>query len=187
MNIFYLDTYPPDAAKALYDKHAVKMSLEYTQILTTAAMEAGAPEWDCPYSPTHTHHPCVQWAASHVDNYRWLLRLAEATYQTYRFRYGNTHACEKVHQWCRTTGKMYLPEAGASKGVLRTEPPQCMPERFQCSNTVRAYRRYYSIGKRDLDSYTGVERPEWIDRIRRAHDLREEKRRIVQENAPNIY
>ena len=49
MNIFVVDTYPVLAARALCDRHVVKMVLETAQILST--ISGG------PYRPTHQNHP----------------------------------------------------------------------------------------------------------------------------------
>lgn len=61
MNIFALDDDPALAARALHDRHIVKMALETAQILCTVAHGLGLP---APYKPPHKNHPCTVWAGT---------------------------------------------------------------------------------------------------------------------------
>ena len=74
MNIFVLDTDPRKAAQYLCDKHVVKMTLEYAQILSVYNQHK-----DGVYRPTHLKHPCVLWAGKSIANYQWLWDHAKST------------------------------------------------------------------------------------------------------------
>ena len=64
MNIFYLSPDPAICAQYHVDKHAVKMILEYSQLLSTAHHVLD-PDTDLApyiYKPTHKNHPSAVWA-----------------------------------------------------------------------------------------------------------------------------
>jgi hypothetical protein len=159
MNIFVLDTDVIRCAQAHYDKHVVKMCLEYAQILSTSARMRG---FDHPgYKSTHVNHPCVKWAAEDARNWNWLLWLAYELGREYESRYGKVHAS--------TEALRLLPEELlVSAELSHAEAPKyfalAMPEEFYDDDAVQAYRNYYRIGKRDLASYRApAVPPSWLN------------------------
>ena len=157
MNIFVLDTDVQACARAHYDRHVVKMCLEYAQILSTAARLRGF-EHDG-YRSTHQNHPCVCWAAEEPRNWAWLYRLAQALGSEYSDRYGRVHAS--------TLALQSLPTELSERAAIRPDVPfnfvLAMPEEFQGDDPVEAYRAYYRKGKAHLIAYRApAVVPSWL-------------------------
>ena len=131
MNIFFLHKDPSRAAKAQCDKHVVKMVLETTQMLSTAARRNG---FDIGYKAAYPSHPMTKWVGDNNYNFSWALEHAQELSKEYFARYGKFHACQKVID-------KFLPLKGSY--INFSEPPQCMPDEFKCDDYVRAYRNYY--------------------------------------------
>ena len=146
MNIFVLDRNPMRAAQVHYDKHVVKMCLEYAQILSTVS--------GCSYKPTHKNHPCVKWAAAAPEHYSWLYILAIELGREYTARYGKTHAS--------TLKLLELPEPRPM--TTPTWFALAMPNEYKCDDPVESYRQYYRTAKRDLASYRAPAiEPSWLN------------------------
>lgn len=88
MNIFRPHPSPTDSARALADRHVVKMALESAQLLST--ITGG------PYKPTHAAHPCTLWASASRANAAWLLAHGRALCDEYARRFGKVHKCAAV-------------------------------------------------------------------------------------------
>lgn len=88
MNIFRPDPSPTLSARALADRHVVKMALETTQLLSTVT--------GGPYKPTHAAHPCTLWAGASRVNAAWLLAHGRALCDEYARRFGKVHGCAAV-------------------------------------------------------------------------------------------
>jgi hypothetical protein len=131
MNIFFLHKDPSRAARMQCDKHVVKMVLETTQMLSTAARRNG---FDIGYKAAYPSHPMTRWVGDNNYNFSWALEHAQELSKEYFARYGKFHACQKV-----------INEFLSLKGsyINFSEPPQCMPDEFKCDDYVRAYRNYY--------------------------------------------
>jgi hypothetical protein len=153
MNIFYLDEDPAAAAQFHNDSHCVKMILESAQMLSTAARENGVNEG---YKPCFRHHPCTQWAANSLSNWRWLRRLALELDTEYKWRYENSedHKSAKVVRG--------LPEPNLPRNGF-TELAQAMPDYCKKSDPVRAYRTYYREEKSHLAEWTKRGKPGWYE------------------------
>lgn len=154
MNIFYLNENPKQAAKDLFDEHVLKMSIESAQLLCTAHWETGA---EAPYKRTHKNHPSAIWTRASVDNYMWVVEHGLAICEEFTERYGKDHKTRLVLEWCKENIPN-IPNTGF------TQPPQCMPEEYHCSNPVQAYRDYYihdklprGLGWRKLNNT-----PSWV-------------------------
>jgi len=112
MNIFYIDKDPRVAAKAMTNKHVVKMILESAQLLCTAhrmldgyeatvKSKSGSnlKKWkhfnetydNLLYKSTHANHPSAIWVRESVENYNWLYEHFIALGNEYKSRYDNTH------------------------------------------------------------------------------------------------
>jgi hypothetical protein len=133
MNIFALDNSPIKSAIYLCDKHVVKMILESTQMLCSAHQYFG--DW-APYKLAYPNHPCTIWVRSSLSNYLWLVYHAKTLCIEYGFRYGKTHSCEEIIDWCENN----LPPI-EDVGLLPFV--QAMPEKYKGDNAILAYRRYY--------------------------------------------
>lgn len=93
VNLFASDADPTESARALADRHVVKMTVETAQILW-AALHLAAPGRMPPggYRPTHLGHPCVRWAAATRANFEWAVAHGFALSAEYGHRYGRWHA-----------------------------------------------------------------------------------------------
>jgi hypothetical protein len=132
MNIFAVDRDPGVAARALCDRHVVKMTLETAQILCTVVHGLGG---RAPYKPTHARHPCVMWAGARRANYDWLVEHGLALAAEFRRRFGGVHKSERVIEWAA--------ERGPKIKGRRQSFVQTMPEIYRGNDPVEAYRRFY--------------------------------------------
>lgn len=158
MNIFFLDRDPNRAAQAHFDKHVVKMCIEYAQLLSTAHHVLGTNlSTSALYKSCYVSHPCAIWVRKSPRNYEWLLELFEATLNEYTFRYGKTHATDRLYNSLQTLPK--FPDMAAPW----SDPPQCMPDIHQQLCTVSAYRDYYRRGKSShLHRWRNRKAPQWF-------------------------
>ena len=179
MNIFVLDYNPETCARYHCDKHLVKMITEHNQILGSIAYTARGvfrkaditPEFvrktfvgfprkqedrPHPYGIGYRNHPCTQWAAKSLDNYRWLTELTAEMCKEYTRRYGRKHAGEEINRWY-ATNHPNLPIIGM------TPFPQAMPEDCKHPDAVTAYRNYYKKHKVRFAKWAHSETPEWFN------------------------
>lgn len=145
MNIFVLDSNPRRAAEMQCDKHIVKMSIEYAQLLSAAHHMWNTPHADILYKLTHKNHPSTKWVSSHPEHYRWTYDLACATWDEYTRRYGKIHGSARLRDILAETPDM----TGCG---YATPPPQCMPDECRVSGdswecVVAAYQQYYRVAK----------------------------------------
>lgn len=147
MNIFYLHDSPFTSARAMTNKHVIKMILESAQLMCTAHHELdgdSAPQ-DL-YKPTHKNHPSAIWTRASIDNYMWLYMHFIALSAEYKKRYNKTHATYK-----KLDGVLSMPPKNI-KDTGFTQPPQAMPDVYKDVDSVQAYRRYYLNEKIHDDS-----------------------------------
>jgi len=176
MNIFVLDTDPEKCAKYHCDKHLSKMITEHNQILGSISYIArgvnskkeitedfvkkvfsnfprrnGADPH--PYGIGYKTHPCTQWAAKSLGNYRWLTSLNHEMCLEYTRRYGKKHAGEEINRWY-ASNHPELPMLGL------TPFAQAMPDFCKDPDTVKAYRNYYATHKVYFAKWKS-EDPDW--------------------------
>jgi hypothetical protein len=136
MNIFYLHQNPEVSAKAMTNKHVVKMILESAQMLSTAHQLLDGPS-DKFYKAAYMNHPSTVWVRQNVHHYMWLLNHFIALSNEYTIRYGKQHATYiKL-----STLLSNPPKAIANKKFM--QPPQAMPDIYKDVDSIQAYRRYY--------------------------------------------
>lgn len=152
MNIFILDMDHDKCAAYHNNKHVVKMILEQTQILSACHHIHNSEQAKNLYRLTHAKHPCVKWACESSANYEWLYNLTVALMKEYTFRYGKTHACERLLPM--------LNNNPCPKGCL-TPFAQAMPYDVKHSDPVIAYRNYYIKYKGHLAEWKNRSVPEW--------------------------
>lgn len=178
MNIFVLDLDPVKCAEYHCNKHLVKMITEHNQILGSIAYSrrgilkkkeitqefvqkvfAGFPRktesGPHPYGIGYLNHPCTQWAAKSLDNYRWLTTLTAEMCKEYTRRYGKKHAGEEINRWY-ASNHPELPIIGL------TPFAQAMPD--DCKNSadpVSAYRNYYRKHKSHIAKWPDGKIPHW--------------------------
>lgn len=154
MNIFYTDRDPVVCAKDHCDKHVVKMILEYAQLLSTAHRCNGNDN-EVLYKVTHKNHPSAIWTRENTKHYDWLYRLWEALSAEYTNRYGKVHK-----SWDRLSTALRDSPRGIPSGDY-TDPPQCMPDEYKCTDTVKAYRNYVRLGK-EFAVWKYTMTPKWV-------------------------
>jgi len=176
VNIFYVDHDPDKAAKALVDKHVVKMILESAQLLSTAHRVLDGKEYvklsetgrkkkvyvlpdardGIMYQATHINHPSAVWCRTSVENYNWLVEHFFSLLYEYEFRYGREHKCKQM------TYDLQSPPFNL-KAWDWTPMPSCMAEEYIISeDPLTNYRNYYKIGKARMHSWKNRQPPEWI-------------------------
>lgn len=148
MNIFVLDLNPALAAEYHCDRHVPKMILESAQMLSTA-LQTG-------YKPTHKTHPCTLWVKESRQNAMWLISLATALNEEWRYRW----------QW-KHNHKSYdlIQELAKDLSILPDEPmtpfAQAMPDRYKSNDAVQSYRQYYIYEKADIATWKYTQKPHW--------------------------
>ncbi len=171
MNIFYLSHKPSRCARWHCDKHVVKMILETTQLLYTAHwFLEGTPDFgSAPFrknvaergyrSIKNKNHPCAIWVRESLEHYMWLCMFGAYLCDEYKFRFGpqKRHSCEEHLYWLAANWPPSIPPVGWR------QPPQAMPEEYQKSNSIAAYRAYYLGPKKNLLTYTRRSKPHWIN------------------------
>ena len=165
MNIFVLDECPIQSAQMQCDKHIVKMPLETAQMLCSVWHRYGEGD-KVPYKEAHKKHPCTLWTGDNAGNYSWLWKHGMELCFEYTRRYNKIHKCQQV-----------IMDLALSNRVLNfddkswdiTPHPQCMPDEYKStelrihSNAVRAYRRYYVNGKKDIAKWEKSRpMPDWF-------------------------
>lgn len=141
MNIFFIHDNPVTAAKAMTNKHVVKMILESAQLLSTAHHildGEDSPYKDLLYRQTHHNHPSSVWVREASANYLWLYEHFVALGNEYTERYG------KIHKSIRQLGDIL-------KNTPTNIPQQTMtPVKLAIAGTewhsedpVLSYRNYY--------------------------------------------
>lgn len=155
MNIFVLDTDPVLCAAYHCDKHAVKMCIEYAQLLSTGARQLGLNHDG--YKSTHENHPCTRWVSDGVDNWLWTYDLAVALGAEYSRRYGRVH---------KSTEALRLLPYDLRSIVKRHRPSwfiAVVPEQFMHNDdAVETYRDYYATDKASFARWKDGAVPGWF-------------------------
>jgi hypothetical protein len=177
MNIFYLDNDPVACAEMHVDKHAVKMILEYAQLLSTAhrvldgTLQVGLSakgrkktSYVLPdmrdsmlYSATHVNHPSAIWVRQSDSNYNWLYSMFVALMSEYTYRYGRVHATDRL------SAMLSVAPTNIPKGAF-TEPTPAMPDIYKVSgDAIQSYKNYYIGDKSRMFSWKNRNKPSWIE------------------------
>jgi hypothetical protein len=181
MNIFALDTDVNLAAQYHVNRHAVKMIVEYSQLLSTAhRILDGVSEqrlsktgrrttsWRLEdereqilYLASHVNHPSGVWCRKTSENYKWLHSLLVALTKEYTYRYGNIHKVESSG----LLDKLGQLPNNIPIGEL-TPVSLAMPDEYKLPDFVESYRNYYRNGKKHLHNWIGRvnsrNQPSWI-------------------------
>jgi hypothetical protein len=177
MNIFYLNPNPTLCAQMHVDKHAVKMILEYAQLLSTAHRVIDGVEFvddssgrkikrwklndsrdNILYKATHINHPSAIWVRHSCDNYTWLRSLLYQLCKEYTYRYGKVH---KVEASGLMVALWYAP-INIRVGVF-TEPTPAMPTEYIVEgNSMLSYHAYYNGAKQNLFAWKNRTVPSFI-------------------------
>lgn len=160
MQMFILDDDFSLNAQYYVDRHVCKIQTEIAQLLSTCwHLTADRSLPDFIFKPTHENHPCSKWIRTSVDNYHWSINLGLALHDEYNYRYsgnGKYQRESQIFNWCKQNTPD-LPLIGL------TVFAQAMPEKYQQSNTIEAYRNYYRIEKAHLFKWKKRKQPYWIN------------------------
>jgi len=179
MNFFNLDKDPHTCAKYHLDKHVVKMSIEYPQMLSSAhrildgiqyqgksKTGRNVKRWRHPdenmenilYKVCHVHHPTSVWVRESKANYdhmynTWLELLREYTY-----RYGKIHL-----SGAKLAEPLKLAPINISSDPYCDPPPamSAYPDCIVEGDSVTSYRNYYREAKSGFAKWTKRSKPEW--------------------------
>ena len=179
MNIFYLSHDVTECAEQHVDKHAVKMVLEYAQLLSTAHRFLDGSKYigrspsgrkqvrfildddreHLMYSATHINHPSGIWVRKSNNNYLWLAELLSELCAEYTYRYGKVHKCER-------DGLMHMLLDRVPDNIPQgpfSEPTPAMPDEFKVNgSSIESYRKYYIGAKARMFNWKNRNTPEWI-------------------------
>ena len=173
MNIFFIHADPVISAKAMTNKHVVKMILESAQMLSTAHLildgvqktglsksgrkqvQYDHPLKDSLYKATHSNHPSSVWCRATSANYQWLYNHFIALCNEYTDRYGKIHITEIKLAKILSNTPTNIHTAGLS------EMPQAMDDVYKVhGDSVAGYRKYYEATKLklqvDIERYENV-------------------------------
>ena len=176
MNIFALDNNPIMAARALCDKHIVKMPVESAQMLSTAHRVLDGSlytelsknnrkikRWKLSderegllYKASFINHPCTQWTIFCHENYIWHSIHAKELCLEYSRRYGKTHGSQEVIDYC----SFRIPEN--IRIGSQTHFARAMPDTYKNENgAVQSYRNYYLFEKANFAKWKNGNVPYW--------------------------
>jgi hypothetical protein len=141
MNIFYIHENPTISAKAMSNKHVVKMILESAQLLSTAHHILDKSTSSELYKPTHKNHPSAIWVRQSYKNYQWLYNHFVSLCEEYTKRYNKVHKTEE-----KLKSILYYAPTNI-KNKEFTAPPCAMPDKYKDGNSVSSYRKYYEAEK----------------------------------------
>lgn len=152
MNIFYLHDNPEVAARAMTDKHVVKMILESAQLLSTAhhVLDGDNVMPKNIYKPTHRNHPSAIWVRETIGNYLWLRDHLWHLLQEYGRRYNKSHA---DHKTFNVFLNLKYPPINI-KNDFNTTPIRCAitnKAHVVDGDGVLSYRNYYIAEKLKTD------------------------------------
>ena len=179
MNFFNLDKDPHTCATYHLDKHVVKMSIEYPQMLSTAhrildgvqyqgksKTGRNVKRWRHPddgmesvlYKVCHVNHPTSVWVRESKANYDHMYDTWLALLREYTYRYGKIHL---------SGSKLSVPLKYAPSNIPRQkycDPPPAMKAYPDCiveGDSVASYRNYYREAKSGFAKWTKRPIPEW--------------------------
>ena len=171
MNLFILAMDPVEIAKAMMNKHIVKIILEAANVVAVA-MRLVDPKNPCnalpimeKYGRSHHNHPVCVWCRESRANYLWTLELLDAMHDEWRFRFG--HPETRVHKSYAVALELrrHVPHEHAFARVGRTPFALVMPDEYKAKDgdPVASYRAYYmSPDKRRLANWGKLrDRPSW--------------------------
>lgn len=172
MNIFFLSMSIMRCAKSHFDKHVIKMILEYCQLLSTAWHILDPYNANIHlnngliYKKTHFNHPCAVWVRKHINNYNYVARLGIQLCHEWRFRYKHNkiHGSESklifLYNNPPKIDNYYIDKTKKNPKSLSLPLPQAMPDKYKINkksvhSAVNAYRNYYkSDDKKHIANWT---------------------------------
>ena len=162
VNFFFLDKNPKLNAQYYCDKHVNKIMIEICQLLSNVLHNNT--NLKPPYKKT-TNIPITlapyKWANYSKGNYIYLLNLAEALLNEYKFRYDkNEHKTEKVIEWLKDNIPNHFKHKKRTK-LFYTKNIEIFHKYIK--DDVDCFRYIYVNYKCKNDKWTKREKPKWFD------------------------
>ena len=162
VNFFFLDKNPKLNAQYYCDKHVNKIMIEICQLLSNVLHNNT--NLKPPYKKT-TNIPITlapyKWANYSKGNYIYLLNLAEALLNEYKFRYDkNEHKTEKVIEWLKNNIPNHFKHKKRTK-LFYTKNIDLFHKYIK--DDVDCFRYIYVNYKCKNDKWTKREKPKWFD------------------------
>jgi hypothetical protein len=162
VNFFFLDKNPKLNAQYYCDKHVNKIMIEICQLLSNVLHNNT--NLKPPYKKT-TNIPITlapyKWANYSKGNYIYLLNLAEALFNEYKFRYDkNEHKTEKVIEWLKNNIPNHFKHKKRTK-LFYTKNIDLFHKYIK--DDVDCFRYIYVNYKCKNDKWTKREKPKWFD------------------------
>lgn len=148
MNIFFLDKDPIKSARAMTNKHVVKMILEMAQLMSTAhhVLDPKSSFKDTLYKQTHVNHPSAVWVRESSENYFWAYNHFKALCIEYTKRYNKTHMTEiKLDSILKN-----LPNNISHRPMTKIRLAIANKD-FHFDDPYKSYRTYYEHEKLHLE------------------------------------
>jgi hypothetical protein len=153
MNLFIFDTSPVLAARMNCDRHVLKICIEASQLLCSAFWCQNIP---APFKISHKNHPVSIWVRQSRENFDWAARHGLELCAEYTARYGKTHKCESIIEWCiKNSDQLKFPEEKQTPFAL------AMPDKYKTTCAVESYRSYFKTEKQHLFSWK-KNKPNWL-------------------------
>ena len=176
LNIFFLNINPEICAQEHVDKHVVKMTLEYGQLMSTAhRVLDGTPYYGKTvnnrriqryllpderehiiWKASHFKHPSGIWVRQSLTHYMWLYDLWLEMLKEYTFRYQKIHSAERMKQ------HFINPPVNIPRLGWLSNPPPAMPDKYKANDSITSYHNYYRDGKTLLATWKNRNKPEWF-------------------------
>lgn len=175
MNIFFLSPNTSVCAQEHVDKHVVKMTLEYGQLMSTAhRVIDGTPYYgrtinnrrilrfllpdereQVIWKASHFNHPSGIWVRASSTHYLWLYELWLSMLDEYKYRYGKEHSAQRMKNWFKHTPHN-IPKVG-----WLSDPTPAMPDKYKVGSSIESYRNYYRGDKQSFASWKNRTKPVW--------------------------
>ena len=162
VNFFYLDKDPKKCAKYYCDKHVNKIFIEICQLLCNVIHNNT--NLIPPYKKCNNisiNLAPYKWANTSLDNYLYLLNLAENLYYEYKFRYDKkTHKSEIALNWLKNNIPNHFKQKKRTK-LIFTENIKIFSQYFK--NDIICSKYIYVVYKCKNDKWTKRNKPKWFD------------------------
>lgn len=106
------------------------------------------------YLLAHPNHPCTIWVRESIENFNYLVCLANALGSEHHYRYGT---------WYKTLWSVInkLPDPKHIPNRAMTKHALAMPDYFKTDDVIASYRDFYKADKWEFATWKHRHKPEW--------------------------
>lgn len=174
VNFFFLDKNPIICAKYYCDKHVNKIFIEICQLLCNIIHNNT--KLIPPYKKCNNISENLapyKWGNTSLGNYIYLLKLAEALFNEYKFRYNKlNHKSEKALIWLKNNIPTYFKIKNMTELIL-TNNVILFKKYFK--DDIICSRMIYVSYKCKNDKWTKRNKPEWFNKYLKISEKKKEK------------